>query len=220
MKKIKKSKSKDYPVLRLYKDDLEKIETIFKENYEDYEIIIDEYRLENISDISKIKKRETTNFSIKAHFPYIHLDISKDSASLHISDEDDLKLLGMFSKIDEILSKRISLLSVFTIPWIYFSVQLILWIIFWGFPIERFNIPKLLFMGSFLILIVIWVLGSFWLKFKKHSLIYLSEDSHSKLNFFQRNKDKIIISIISAIIGAIIGIGGTIVANWLYNKLF
>ncbi len=70
MKKIEKSKSKDYPVLRLYKDDLEKIETLFKDNYEDYEIIVDEYRLENISDKSKIKKRETTNFSIQAS-PYI-----------------------------------------------------------------------------------------------------------------------------------------------------
>lgn len=215
MKKIKKSKSKKYEVLRLYKDDLEKIDTIFKENYKDYEIIVDEYKLDNISEISKIKKRETTDFSISAYPPYISLDISKKSAKLYISDEDDLKLCGIFSKIDNILRKRISLFSVFTIPWIFYPVQIILLIILWVVPIKRFNIPKS-FMLSFFIFVVIWNFGAFWFKLIKHSLIYLLEDSHSKLNFFQRNKDKVIISIISAIIG----IGGTIVANWLYNKIF
>ncbi|GAH84133.1 unnamed protein product, partial [marine sediment metagenome] len=183
--------------------------------YEDYETIVDEYRLETISDISKIKKSKTTNFSINAHSPHISLDISKNSASLYISNEDDLKLLGMFSKIDGIISKRISLLSVFTIPWIQYPVQLILWIIFWKLPIERFTIPESLFKASFLILIAIWILGGFWFNLRKYGLIYLS-DSHSKLNFFQRNKDKIIL----LIIGAILGIGGTVVANWLYNKFF
>lgn len=214
MEKIKKSYSKEYPILRMFIDDLEQIVSIFKENYKDFEIKADVYKLEDISELSKINKQEIKNFSINTYTPYISLDISESSVSLYIEDKDNLKLRGIFSKIDAILNRRISFLRILTSYWMQIPFHVIIWLNLYLFPKEYYKTIRILLVILTLALLIIWFLWRQSISLKKHSLIYLF-NSQSKIGFFKRNKDKILLSIFSAVVGSILTVGLT----WLI-KLF
>src|SRR5579863_9032822 len=108
MKKVKQSYSKSYPALRLYKDDLEEIVSVFKSHFAEIKIVADEYELTEITDIDKIKKAKITNFSVSynhhdqdpSRSGLLSLDLKPGSAFLYLSDDAATYLRGVASQID------------------------------------------------------------------------------------------------------------------------
>jgi hypothetical protein len=222
MKKVRKSLRKKYPIMRVYKSDLEKIFNLFKDHYPKIEIVADGFKLDDISELSKIDKQEIVEFSISAYDEKffgnsISVDFSKDSTTVHLDDEDDIKARGLATQIGDILSNRKSYLRFFTnfgIGLPLYSVFLILILSFFkGSSTER----GLLLLANIL-LFVVWLFLGLRLDMKKHSLIYLYDNS-SASGFFKRKKDDILLSVISALIGALIGSSMTLGIQWLVKKI-
>ena len=116
MKKVKKLYDKYYPVLRLYKDDLEDIVSVFKSHFTEFKIIADEYELTDLSEIDDIKKPKITNFSVTYNdhnqdplkSGLLSLDLKSDRARLYLSDSTATYLFGIASQIDALLSKKVT----------------------------------------------------------------------------------------------------------------
>ena len=127
-----------------------------------------------------------------------------------MSDEDDIKLRGLADKIRDILSERKSYLRFFANVWSPNLVTLI-WITFC--LISKETITPISFL-VYVLFFGLWLLWGIWINTKKHILIYLYDYS-SKSGFFKRNKDNILISVLSALIGGII----TLAITWLLKKI-
>lgn len=209
MEKVANPLLKKYPIMRLYKSDLEKIFNLFKDQFPKLEIVADGFKLNDFSELSKINKQEIVEFKITGRDPYLQLDFSRYSASIYLSDEDDIKLRGLADKIGDILSDRKSYLRFFANPWSPNLLTLI-WIIF----VYLSKTPFVFSLPVFLLFVCLWLFWGFRIDTQKHSLIYLYDHS-SASNFLKRNKDNILLSVLSALIGGII----TLAIAWALKKI-
>lgn len=209
MKKVKKEYIKYYPFLRLYKKDIDEIIKLFKQNCESVEIYIDEYKLDDISEIKDIGKQEVSYFHITSTLQ-AYLTLSSKSANFVLINEDDLKLRGLETKIEQILAKRKSAWNILNSPWLYIPYIIItVCVIIWWLSSLTFLSLSLTFLAS---IVGVMILGffplciSYLLKYidsNKHCVIFLC-NSEERSNFFKRNKDRLIIGLVIAIIGGII----------------
>jgi hypothetical protein len=139
MKPVKKQYIKFYPVLRLYKDDLEEIVGIFKKHFTEIDIVADTYELTGIAEIDNIKKPKITNFSVKHYHQYdqekpfrgelLSLDLTHNSARLYLSNDADTYLRGVAAQIDTLLSRKKSVLSIMT------SIRIVMLSLFFYVPL-------------------------------------------------------------------------------------
>lgn len=211
MEKIKKYYSKPYPMLRLFKQDIEQLLKVFQENCKKVEICAEGYKLDDICEMDKIKKEGIVNFSISGMDPHLSLDLSEHSARLYLSDEDDITLRGLESKIDLILSPRKRrVLSFFGSFWMILLLPAMLGLAIASFPFREYKVQG----ATLIIFIILLYVLSFKMPFKKYSLIYWADTSLAH-GFFRKNKENILIAIISAFFGAVI----TVAVSWL-SKLF
>jgi hypothetical protein len=238
MEKVQKTYHKNYPMLRLFKDDVKQIVDLIKKNHKDAEIIIDEYKVEDISEIDKVPKQKTTKFYIQFFQKYrdenpyrsemLTLDLTNDNASLRVSNENDTYLRGIASQIDSILSRRErrTINFLFSTPIIVLITSLILLpaATILGLP-WSFSKQTSLAISLTLIIILIIILAILWLiwavnkKFKKYVVIYLIS-SNERSRFFSRNRDEIPKMVLSALIGSVVTIligGISFLINWLVH---
>ena len=111
---------------------------------------------------------------------------------------------GLAAQIEDILSKRKSYLRFFANPWAPNLFSLICLILIFSL-FKELKTQLYLFL-VYILFIVLWGLWGFRIDTRRHSLIYLYDDS-SASSFLKRNKDNILISVISALIGGIITLG-------------
>jgi hypothetical protein len=240
MEKVQKSYRKTYPMLRLFKDDVKQIVNLVEKSHKDAEIIIDEYKIEDGSEIDKISKQITTKFYIQFFQRYhdenpyrtemLTLDLTNDNASLRVSNENDTYLRGIASQIDSILSgrKRKIINFLFSVPIIIliaFLISLPAAIILslpWSFNKQpSLAISLTLIVILLIILAILWFIWAFNIEFKKHVVIYLI-NSNERSSFFSRNRDEIPKMVLSALIGSIITIllgGISFLINWLVHLI-
>lgn len=209
MKKVEKSLSKKYPILRLYKSDLVDIFNLFKDHSAKFEIVADGFELDDLSELNKLKKQEIVDFKIESHNPYFSVEFSGYSASIYLSDQDDIGQRGLADKIGEILSRRKSPLRFFATPWVYFPIGLIY--LSSLFLIKDDTARWIIFLG-YILFVILWGIWGFRIDTKKHSVIYLYDPSVP--GFFKRNKDTILVSLIGAVAGSVI----TLIMTWLIKK--
>jgi hypothetical protein len=210
MEKVKQPFRKEYPILRLYKSDLEEIFNLFKDNYQKIEIVADGFKLDDISELNKIKKQEIVDCKIFAPDPYLYVEFLRISAIIYLSDEDDLTQRGLADKIGEILSRRKSPLRFLVTLWAEIPFLLIYFVLL--FLIKDIKVAGITLLG-FILFISLWGIWGYRVNTKKHSVIYLYDPSAS--GFFKRNKDNILISVISALMGGFI----TLLIAWLLKKI-
>lgn len=199
MKKREQSLSKDFKPMTIYYDDIEELYHIFKEHPEEVKIEADEFELDNIEEILKIKKDYFTNLKIYAHKPYVSLDFSNNSIRLFISDDTPLQR-GLYEKLNTILQTKE---RIFLSKFIYFIDYMLLPIIF-GFS---FLIDNIIFRTIIQVVSAVWWIFGFIYNFKLTSKIIPFRKLEIP-NYFQRNKDNIInglfLSLVSGIIGYLI----------------
>ena len=108
MEKVKNGLYKGYGVLRLYREDLEDIISILT-NLRIYTLVIGKNKLENFNEIAKISDNEIKHIDCTLFTDstdLIQLKFSRNDNNIYISNDDNIELLGIFNKIDRILSAR------------------------------------------------------------------------------------------------------------------
>ena len=213
------------PRVILFKEDLEQLAELFKCNFGEIEIEADGYKVADISEINELEKDVIYDFMISGkdkdnYFDKMTLDISKKSTYIFIDGHNDTKCIGAKYKINEILRSRRRISNILIILKSYWGIiiPLSLFIILSSILIyykSYFN-KKYLEIYLSIILLLPFSLTLFLLFLSNfiYNSIHLKY-SWEKINFYRRNKDKIIVGILCAIIGSIT----ILVISFIINKI-
>jgi len=206
MKKLDQSISQDYFPIKLYLNDLVEIQQILRECSKDHKFESSGYSFDSIEElVANIGKRELFELEINSSGPYSRIEFTRMWAKLYVGSST-LDSAGLFHNLSQVLAKARRQ------PWFMYSYYSI-----WGLNI--FSLAATFIRSPFTsafsycaLAIVFWVL---FVRLRRNSTIILvSRDV--PMSFWSRNKDEIIIALISAVMGAILGILGTVlVRNWL-----
>ena len=202
MEQITKSKRTDLKPLVLYFEDIAKICEILSEISSEIEIETEDYKLNNIEEITELSEKIIYSLNISTSNPYVSVDFRPSSASIYIS-EDNATQRGILDKIKQYLESKQRKLA-----WLANNSGLAgatLGSSSWFF---LFGIPKNdKYLVSYGILVAL--LGAFWSfyghrnQFRYFSIIF-TNSKNDVSSFFTRKKDDIMVAIISAGIGALI----------------
>lgn len=207
---------KSLPPVRLYLDDIDdfihKIQSVcekIKFSTKDYEFESFEELKENCG--KKIKELTITGISLS---PWMTISISVKKFAVHLStDGTSETIIGIWHSLKSSLQKQSGWYSSFLIPWFWFIIL--------AFSMSGLGIyldashsnpsPKLFFFNPIFDSVAFLLILSLLIRWKG-STIYL-ERRHLVPGFWTRNLD----DIIKLIIGAAIGVGGTLLSKYLFK---
>lgn len=227
MKKLKQSWQREYKPLRLFKNDLEDIVNIAKEyeqiDAEDWKknitINAKNYELDNISELKEIREEFISDFYLNVGVSSLVLRLSEHSISLRVDDDRNMLLMGIAHKIDDILESRQRRFNfLFTYSgrlFIFYLPSLILFGFFAGVLLAA----KSYFLSAFSAIASIYVAvkaPDISVRYATIILSYFSE----RPNFFKRNKDKIIVNAITAIVTVGLTILGTLLIQSINKESY
>lgn len=195
MKKQKVELKKDYDYLIIFLDDLKEIEKLFKKySSGDIYITTNGYEYESIEELTThLSQQKIKNIKLSAHAPLVYLDIDRLSSRLYSSANCD-NSIAVFHNINDILSKCQPKMS-----WLYNYKSLIFISIFGGL-LNSFvaKIPEN-YSSIFSAWILLYCYYIFRVIFFRPSKILLI-NRHTQKNFFQRNKDQLLLTLITIIL--------------------
>jgi len=204
MKKKAQTFSKDLKMPQLYRDDLEIIEKIIKDELKprEYKIETKDYEYDGLESIPE-DNEQITDLHIQTYSPYISIQFNRFSARIYAGD-DDLKTTGALTKIVEVLSARERKM-------LFWSQKVGLWlapILFFAptralIEIDRIKTPKHWFAIGLALAAVIWWIISYYLSMYRFSSITFISSKKSP-GFIKRNKDQILVGLIVGIPVAIL----------------
>lgn len=190
--------------VRLYLDDLERIVDHLQEVSKDIRITAQGYECDNLTELPLLKKPYLTDVEIRSSDPYIADDLKPTSVWLYMS-RDDPASRGVFDALrTELHNARRPLTWLIASP--FFSggfagisvVLLLNWL--------QYNKLWLTIAGvASVLLAAAWVYVSLQTQLRKFSIIIPKHRSDVP-TFWQRNSDKIILALISALIGSLLTI--------------
>jgi hypothetical protein len=199
--------------VKLYLDDIRNISKVYEENKIEYSIDIDDYQIESIDDLKEIKEPYITKMNFNSYPSGIYLWMDSNKTDVHY--EDDSFSIGVANKLKDILKKRTNYISYLTgenLCMIYMFIFMIIFMLLLppkgSFPLYR---PTIIII--FIVSLILYFIGSMFLFMKQYTIIYL-KDKISEPNFFIRNKDKLYL----LIIGAILGFLFTIISQMLFKS--
>ena len=194
---------KYYKYSKLYLDEINDLLDIIQENGFKYKITINNFELESREEIEKFSEKKVEKFEI--YISEIRFHIEYEENKIIIFSDDSLKSQGMKTSFEKYLINNENKLQKFLNS---FSVVLT------GFILSFFSGVYSFFQFSnrksiSYIITIIGLLGSFIIInnvinsafYKK--LIFLENKSNCK-NFFVRQKDSIVLSLLSVIIGSLL----------------
>ena len=206
MKRKEKPSSVEIPPVRLFLEDLEEIEEVYKKYCKELKIETEDFEFDSVEELKNIGKDKLNSLSFNSHDPYISVNFSPSNARIY-SSEPDPKSVGIVAILKNILDKRLTPLRHLISKWVLIILNILLFISVMAFLIlkdlnENMNIIAIIPL-SFFIFWILWMMWGWRFDIKKHSVIYLKNRS-SKKNFFSRKKDDIILAIISSIFGCLL----------------
>jgi len=223
--KLDGSRRDEYPPLKIYLGELEEIEKLLTQDGAVIEILTTEYKYTSIQeltdDLSKKHLQTVKSLRIKTNTnfkTYVNLEMYESVASLYVSPTDRGGA-GIFYKLDDILRRcRIPLHKFYNHKFRYLLAIVGIIVGYGSFLLSQNLLPYVFIIWSASVGTLIWFAWSGYIVSKRHSIIALVH-KHSEKNFWQRNKDALLVSIISAIIGFILGIAATLISLYLTKKL-
>lgn len=202
MKKIPKSIFVKISPAILYMEDLEEIEEIYKDNFEDYKITVKSKELENDFEFGSVKEL-TENFnkkniyklhdlSFESYNPYINIYFRNIEVKIY-SSNNDVKSIGITSKLKNATDKK---------PFSYkFLTNKILLFISLFFILLLDRLINEIYPLIIIALLFLFLLWGFWLYNifeNNYSTIRLKRRSEQK-GFLTENKNNIMLFFISAL---------------------
>ncbi len=221
MQKIKREYQVNYPLVRLYKNDLDDLIAVFEKNCKKVELKADEYELTDASQLNNIGKQMITEFTItgrledRSYFDTIRLTLSKKNAYLRIDDGANITYSGMATQIRSILRRRAKIRAILASFKAFFIYIALFWILNTiSFFTRRINIlSNTLFLVA-LIIIIVYGGWFFYIKKARVSVIFLVNED-KRPNFFRRNGDQILLNTFFTILGAALAL----LVAWLTSHL-
>ncbi len=203
MKKLERPIAKSYPPLNLFREDLEAIEEVLKRDAQGFCCGALDVQYDSIAELVEHRgEGALSELVISAREPYLSVDLGKLWAKLYVGSNSNANA-GVFYQIDEILTKtrrKLWPLYSYYTTWIL-NGAIIGCALFVKHPID------LVVTG----VLISWVLWVSYVRMRRHATIYLSR--RLALNFWGRRKDDVILALISAVIGAILGAVGTLLVQ-------
>ncbi len=205
MEKIKSDRSVSFPAVHLCKDELDKILEILNEVSDDVEIRDKDYSYDSLDELKSQKGLYIDNMGIRSSNPYLNLSFNKkDFSCIYLYASDSREAIYAFTKIEEVLNSRRSLLSFAFGSTVGYYIPLVTIGLFYflSFPENTLLIPMEAFVPiSSLILLLPGV--TYLVRSGKLFSICL-EKRHERSNFFARQKDDLLKIILGAVAGAIL----------------
>jgi len=210
MKKSTYHTSKKLKPIVVYLDDLAEIYECVASEIEKFTFKIDDWEIEGPEEILNWDKGAIKSVRVQSYSPWFELNLQGYTTEIKISEESNVAN-GLSNRVEGILKKhkrRIAgALANLYLPLALIAVQAAL-----GFILKE----RLLLL--FLLATILLTLASFWLcfhlRFNAYSKI-IASNSKQRKSFIEKNSDSIVLVIISAVLG----IGGTLVAQLIWDKL-
>jgi len=205
MKKVNKSVFVVLSVVKLFLNDLEEIDAILKANSSSYKLTLDDYELESINEVREIdEKQDFHELKIQVSDPYISVEINKNGSHIYLLSEDEIMSIGITEKLKKILKNRRNTWKYFYRYTTYFFV--IVSILSLELSPVYYENHKIILIGyAFWAFTILWCIVSFIFR-NKNNIVFTSKKYHEIDNYFVRNKDQLINSIVSGFIGLLVGI--------------
>ncbi len=205
MKKKSQKLSRKFKMPRLFRDDLVEIEDIIKNDLKPskYTLETKEYEYETVESIPK-DTTDTTELTIQTFLPSIYVDLSHSIAEIYTFESQNLITVGALTKISNVIEKR--------------ERPILLWFIRVSTPIIFLLFVMLLNLISYkdvlstteksisitiTLLCLPYLAIVHYIRFYRYSIVSFVFQN-DRQNFIQRNKDQIILVVISAILGGIV----------------
>jgi hypothetical protein len=227
MKKVGQSWSRDYGSLKIFRDDIEEIAGIITSGLEqkegsegwnnklEFKAYGDGFAIDNLSELEKFKGNYLRNLSFMVGLYRFHLDLAPKWATLSVDNSDDTILMGIATRIDAILQKRRRLLGYLRTDIGYSFLGVLVGLFFFVPLFHNTYTSSPAF--TILVLIIILDMVCVWYLNSHVSTICLRH-SHDESNFFVRNKDAILVNMVTTIFGFLLGIAGTLFVQAILNK--
>lgn len=213
MEKLDKPLSKDYGPLVIWASDLEELFSEL-EKCKDINFVADDVKYESVEEFITVSKgRNPQIVKIKARDPYIDIELYHRWARLYVSSSE-LLASGLFLKIDSILSRcerKPRLIYRFAL---YYGISSIFPAISFLPPLKPYSNPIL---GA-LLLTLLWFIYVLYIHMWHFSTIRPMH-REERPGFFRRNADSIVIAIIAALLGAVVGVAATKMADKLWPSI-
>ena len=204
MKKKLHSISKHLPPVKLYLDDVNEIVSRLQSLCSKIEYSTKNYEFESLDELKQNCGSNLKELAIQGRSPYISVDIRKHDVHLYTSGESETTI-GLYYSLKEFLQQKSGWYSKFLNIWLWGTLLWIFLIVFSNVIKELKDLPDILkYFYIFLSFIFFFFLLSLLNRWKG-STIYL-ENRYKVSNFWERNKDKIITTIIGALIGTFLTI--------------
>lgn len=197
---------KDLKMPHLFREDLENIENVIKQELSPnrYKLESESFEYTGMSEI-KDKVKETTEFRIESHAPDVIIVFTRKKASIHAHD-DSVETMGAIKKVLDIVTKG-ERRFLFYSSHIGYLIAPIL-IIFSSLILYRPYIIGDLLETTHLILIllfsIIWFVIIVYVVENQFSLVEFTY-KEDKSNFLSRNKDQLFLGILIAIASFLLG---------------
>ncbi len=215
MRKIKKPLKKSFPPVELYFDDLESICAILKQRVKSTNIIAEDYKMKSIKQLKKLGMKKTHHLLIECFEPYLRIKFFANSAEIYFA-EDSAYNRVILSEIANIISKRKVLMGRFLTSFWAFALNGIITI--GSFTGMIFTFSKDLVSSAWLCLglLLLSIFSAILLcklTFGWYSTIVIFERKREEDTFWKRNKDQLLIAIITATIAALFTAAVTLIIN-------
>jgi|GEM_PF-2974495 len=227
MKIISQNLLTPLPQAKLFLDDLQEIDKILTESWpsSSYTLIIDEYELNSINEITQIVGKEDFNkLEIRVSQANFNLILNgRIIFSSYISSSRDSICIGTIEKIKPIIQKRRPKYNYFIFLVIFmFLLMFINYLDKNYYNLYSGLIEGIVLVTAFLlsVAILVFIIRDFYVSNKRKGVIvFTAKTSTQQTNYFQRNKDQLITILISGVISGIIGIVVGLSLAWFRFKL-
>jgi hypothetical protein len=218
MRKIPQYIFMSLPPVKIFLEDIEKLDAIYRNNCKSYTICTEDYELDSLEELQQLGKSEFYKIKFQSQEPHISLEMLDDGTKI-FAYEDDAASTGIVTKLKETLEIRCiksrsdrNLWSWF--PMIFFSVlslSLSKNIINLD---NQFQMNLVILLSIFAIIVFIIDVLISQAEHKKIPVFYMINQTPNK-NFFIEYKNQIIL----LVIGGTITLSVQVLSQWIKQTL-
>ncbi len=202
MKKLPLSHREKLNQSKFYLDDIENIVEIFREASGEVRIETKGYALDSVQELANLGSETINDLKISIQHPHVKLELQNFIIELYIGDDSPLSR-GIFEKVKAIVNKK-NKSFISTLRNSAFGVGLSSAFLFLGVIAafqQSWSLVTLALIAA--ITCAFWARWAWNEHFGRYSIIMLKKQAEHK-SFVERNKDQIILIIVSGLVGAII----------------
>lgn len=205
MKKIQEGEFYNFPITRLYIDDIKEIYSIFQTKTKKFEFVLGDYEIDDPSDIDKIPEKQLSKCSVQSYDPYVRINFRSFQIELYLSDIQNDTQIAIKELITRIIKKRKSKLNY--LPGSHFTFTFCSSIIgglLLGYLLKHYPDNIIYYSIFAIILFSSLIIYPSYTQVKHHTIIYNS-NYIDRASFINKNRDRIILLIISLVLSYLLG---------------